>query len=126
MSDTELPGQVSEFVLAYIDSIPELEALLLTRTERSTQWHAATLATRLYVDLRTATAVLDALERRGLLRRGDDGFSYGPKTPELEAAVEALTDAHRRFLIPVTGIIHSKTRTALRDFADAFRLREEK
>jgi hypothetical protein len=126
MTNTELPGPVKEFLLDHIDSIPELEALLLARTERGMHWLPATLAARLYVDVRTATAVLDALERRGLLMRGEAGFSYGPKTPELEAAVEALTDAHRRFLIPVTSIIHSKTRTALRDFADAFRLREEK
>jgi DNA-binding MarR family transcriptional regulator len=126
MTHTELPGPVKQFLLDHIDSIPELEALLLARMEPGTHWQAATLAARLYVDTRTATAVLDALERRGLLRRGEDGFSYGPRTPELEAAVEALTDAHRRLLIAVTGTIHSKTRTALRDFADAFRLREEK
>ena len=126
MTNTDLPGPVREFLLDHIDSIPELEALLLARMERGTRWQAATLAARLHVDVRTATAVLDALERRGLLMRGEAGFSYGPRTPELEAAVEALTDAHRRFLIPVTSVIHSKVRTGLRDLADAFRRREEK
>jgi hypothetical protein len=126
MTNTELPGPVKEFLRDHIDSIPELEALLLARRERGTHWQAATLAARLHVDVRTATAVLDALERRGLLMRSEAGFSYGPRTPELEAAVDALTDAHRRFLIPVTSVIHSKIRTGLRDLADAFRLREKK
>jgi hypothetical protein len=62
------------------------------------------------VDRRTATAVLDALARRGLLTRGEAGFSYEPKTPALEGAIEALTDAHRRLLIPMTSLIHAKIR----------------
>lgn len=124
MTNSDLPELVREFLLDHIDSIPELEALLLARTERGTRWQAATLAARLYVDLRTATAVLDALERRGLLMRAETGFSYGPRTPELEAAVDALTEAYRRLLKPVTRVIHAKMRTG--DVAETCRTGREK
>jgi hypothetical protein len=46
MTNTELPGPVKQFLLDHIDSIPELEALLLARSEPGTHWQAATLADR--------------------------------------------------------------------------------
>jgi hypothetical protein len=111
MSNTEVPRAVEEFLLNHIDSIPELESLLLIRAEPAMVWQPAMLAVRLHIDVQAATRVLVALERRGLLSRGEAGFIYAPKSAELDAAIEALTKAYRRLLIPITSIVHAKTRT---------------
>jgi hypothetical protein len=125
MSDAELPASVREFVVRHLDSVAELEGLLLARSDRDTRWTAGALAERLYIGEPAAALVLAALSRRGLLSEERDGFLYAPSSAELEQAVEALASAYPRFLIPITLAIHSKPR-ALRDFAEAFRLREEK
>ena len=55
-----------------------------------------------------------------------ESFRYDPATDTLRAEVDALSTAYPQFLIPITRIIHAKPRAALREFADACRLREEK
>jgi hypothetical protein len=114
--------RVRELVLRYIDSVAELEALLLLRAEEG-PWRHETLAPRLYVDDRTADQVLMALHRGGLVSRADDGFRYAPRSDALRRAVGELADSYPKFLIPMTHLIHSKSRSALRDFAGAFTLR---
>jgi hypothetical protein len=111
MSNTEVPRAVEEFLLKHIESIPELESLLLIRAGPAMLWQPAILAARLHVDVEVATTVLDALERRGLLSRREAGFIYAPKSVELDTAIEALTKAYRRLLIPITSMVHAKTRT---------------
>jgi hypothetical protein len=125
MSDTELPESVKEFVLRHLDSVAELEGLLLVRSDRDHQWTTATLSARLYIGEAGASHVLTALARRGLLASDGNAFVYAPASADLDGAVEALARAYPRFLIPITLAIHEKPR-ALRDFADAFRLREGK
>jgi hypothetical protein len=118
-----LPQAVADFVLRHLDSVAELEGLLLLRAN-PVAWTPEALAERLYVDQRASSLVLTALHRRGLVSRGDDGFRYAPESESLRAAVDALAELYPRFLIQITHLIHSKPRQALRDFADAFKLRE--
>ena len=124
--DSQLPDAVANFVLRHVDSVAELEALLLVRSSGSQVWDTALLARRLYVSDTDAAGVLKALHRRGLLAREGDTFRYAPTPDERCAEVDMLAAAYPKFLIPITNLIHGKPRASLRDFADAFRLREEK
>jgi hypothetical protein len=120
----ELPQTVRQFVLRHLDSVAELEALLLIRSEEGRPWGAPALAARLYIDERAADHVLTALHRRGLVATADDeGYRYAPGSDTLRAGVDELAQSYPRFLIPITQLIHSKPQSALREFADAFRLR---
>jgi hypothetical protein len=122
----EVPDLVKEFVLRHIDSVAELEGLLLARSEIGRAWDASQLARRLYVTDHAAAEVLGALHRHGLMARDGERFLYAPSSESVRSQVDALAAAYPRFLIPITHMIHSKPRQALREFADAFRLREEK
>jgi hypothetical protein len=121
----ELSDDIRQFLLRSIDSVAELEALLLMRREAETPWDARRLAARLYIDPQAAAGVLDTLHRRGLLAVDGDEFSYMPARDELRASVDALADVHTRLLIPITHLLHSKPRPAVQQFADAFRLRDK-
>jgi hypothetical protein len=124
--DAQLPDDVRAFVLKYIDSVAELEALLLTRSAAGQPWAVPELARRLYVTEAEAATVVRALHRRGLLSQDGDAFRYEPRHDELRRGVDGLAAAYPRFLIPLTKLVHGKPSASLRDFADAFRLREEK
>jgi hypothetical protein len=119
-----LPPRVAAFLTRHINSVAELEALLLARTQPADAWRAATLAQRLYVSEATAGAVLESLRRHGLLARRETGYGYAPEFESLREDVEELAAAYPRFLIRITHLIHGRSRGA-RDFAEAFRLREE-
>lgn len=121
-----LPEIVRAFILKYVDSVAELEALLLAHSAAAQVWDVAQFAGRLYISEREALGVLQALHRRGLLAREGDAFRYGPAQDALRADVDALAAAYPRFLIPISNLVHSKPAASLRQFADAFRLREDK
>jgi hypothetical protein len=123
--EARLPDAVRDFVLRTLDSVAELEALLLARAHRDQSWTVPELAQRLYITEAAAAGVLHALQRRGLLVAERGGWRFAPISEVMMADVEALAAAYPRHLIPITHVIHAKPRAALRDFADAFRLREE-
>jgi hypothetical protein len=126
MDQFELPADVQDFVLRYIDTVAELEGLLLAFGAPKKAWLASELGGRLYTSEPEAAAVLAALHGRGLLTRAHESFTFGPASPELERQVAQVAAAYPRCLIPLTRLIHAKPRQALRDFADAFRLRDKK
>ncbi len=125
MTVEQLPDAVRAFVLKSIDSVAELEALLLVRSTGPQPWGVSELAARLYISEAEAGTVLQALHRRALMARDGSVYRYTPPDA-LRVDVDLLADAYPRFLIPITNLIHSKPRASLRDFADAFKLREEK
>jgi hypothetical protein len=121
-----LPESVRAFILKYLDSVAQLEALLLAHSTVAQTWDVAQLARRLYISEREAEGVLQALHRRGLVTREEMAYRYGPVPDTLRADVDALAAAYPRFLIPISNLVHSKPAASLREFADAFKLREDR
>ncbi|HYC01420.1 MAG TPA: hypothetical protein VEC57_19965 [Candidatus Limnocylindrales bacterium] len=109
-----------------IDSVPELEALLLLREHPNRGWTTKDAGERLYVSKPVASHVLSVLAERGFAEEAGGTFRYSPASPELAAIVDALATAYSRHLIEVTHLIHSKPSASIRHFAEAFRLRKEK
>lgn len=126
MTHEVVPDAVRTLIAERIDSIPELEAVLLLRQHRDQSWSVEEAGQRLYVSSTVAGHILAVLCDRGLLARTDLGFQYAPATPELEASVTLLANTYSKHLIAVTNIVHAKPSASVRLFAQAFRLRKEK
>lgn len=109
----------------HIDSIPHLEALILL-AENPRPWTAGEIAERLYIPPEHAKAVLDDLVQRRLIHSKEAAeFSYFFHADEtLRAMMDAVTDLHRRQLVRVTALIHSRASSSLQEFAKAFRFRK--
>jgi hypothetical protein len=116
---------VRRLILEAIDSVPELEALLLLRDTPGKSWTPDTASARLYVSKTVAAYTLDVLSKRGFLEEKPDGFMYRPFTPALAEAVDALARTYAASLVPVTQLIHTKPGPSVQDFARAFRLRKD-
>ena len=69
MTEEGVPAEVREFLLACIDSVAELEALLLLRENPGQDWDATTLARRLYVTDTEGAKILDHLVQCSLAER---------------------------------------------------------
>ena len=108
-----------------IDSVPELEAVLLLRTHRDRPWSVEEAGARLYVSETVAAHVLSALTERGVLAAEGPLYRYAPIRPELDLVVQDLASTYSTNLIAVTRLIHGKPTDSVRQFADAFRLRKE-
>jgi len=121
-----IPEVVSRLVAERIDSVPELEAILLLRNHRSRAWTPEDAAQRLYVSSSNAAQILAALVRRGILKRNHGHYRYAPEDEQLEAAIDELAAAYASELIALTHMIHAKPSRSIREFADAFRFRKGK
>jgi hypothetical protein len=123
MADDPISPTVRRLIADRIDSVPELEALLLLRETREREWTAEEAGQRLYVSTAVAGHVLGTLAERDFFVRAGDRYQYAPAWSELAATVDELAQTYARQLVAVTELIHTKPSASLRQFADAFRLR---
>lgn len=124
MPSDSIPDDVRGFVSRYIDTIAELEALLLLRRERSAPWTAVELSQRLYITEAAASDVLTKLSADDLIVNDEMEFRYNA-TSELAALVDKVAETYRQQLIPMTHLVHSKP-GRIREFANAFKLRKDR
>jgi hypothetical protein len=116
-----IPESVRKLIAEHIDSIEQLEVLLLLREHRGRTWTVAELSEHIRSSLTSVRGRLDGLVRRGLVEERSPNYQYAA-AGELDAAVAELgrTYLERRFT--VIDLIFSKPNDKLRAFADAFRV----
>jgi hypothetical protein len=125
MADDLIPAEVREFIHTYIESIADLEALLLLARDAHAKWTAASVAEQLYIEEPQSGDVLARLCAGGLARcqAGTFWFNDGPDGPR--AIVERLAELYTSHLIPVTNLVHARP-TGARAFAAAFKFRKDR
>ena len=121
-----IPEDVRRFLLQCIDSVEQLEVLLLLHKAPDEAWSAETVAQALYSNP-------DSIARRlaGLLANGlvapvlSSSYRYHPKSAELGATVTLLAQTYRQRRVAVITVIASKPMENVRAFSEAFRLRKK-
>jgi len=124
MTEEGVPPEIRAFLFACIESVAELEALLLLREVPTQCWDAGTLARRLYIGESEGAKILDHLAACELAARGEAGFRYHVRDAERQRLVDGLADSHARHLVPLTRLIHERA-SGMRKFADAFKFRKD-
>lgn len=118
---------VDRFILAEIDSVPHLEALLLLWRRAPQSVTAEQIAKQLYIPQWQGAMIAEDLHRRGLIERGSGPeFFFDTSREERNQLLQAVEATYRRELIRISGIIHSKASPGVRAFANAFRFRKDK
>jgi hypothetical protein len=124
MGHDHIPDDIRAFIVRFIDSVTQLEALLLVRANPDEAWDVAGIAKRLYVSEHDVIEALNRLCANGLLDCSEHIYRYTKVSAENQANVERLALLYSRYLIPITNIIHSNSRP-IRAFADAFKFRKD-
>jgi hypothetical protein len=128
MTDEVIPSDIQQFILLHIDSIAQLEGLLMLRADPQKKWTAHAVAQALYIQELQASTLLMRLLQQGFLKaeESDAGLHYQyHSNTELHDMVEHLAGLYRQYLVPITNLIHSKSRTRIQEFANAFRIRKD-
>jgi len=123
MADQYISDELRGFILERIDSVAQIEALLLIRSDPLSQWSATRLAERLYIGEAEAAEALSRLCACHLLFCVDDIYRLEGVPEQNRALIEQLVEVYSRHLIPVTNLIHSKPRR-IGSFAEAFKFRK--
>ena len=119
--------EVERFLLDSIDTVPHLEALLLIFQSPATVWTVAELAARIYVNDKQASGILDDLTRRSLIARVEQSppkYQYNERSDTQTQLLHKVAQSYRTQLVQVTRFIHSNASASVRDFARAFRLKD--
>ncbi len=122
-------AEVYRFIMQEIDSVSQLEGLLLLWHNRPTPWTVSDLAKRLYVNAEMAREILLDLTRKqliGMLPGQPETYHYESKSVEQDQLMASVDTTYRREIVRVSTMIHSKPSPAVRDFARAFRFTKEK
>jgi hypothetical protein len=128
LRESGLPEAVRRFIVDHIDSVEQLEILLLLYQQQGRTWSAEAVARELRIAAISAGERLEDLVRTGLLAREDGDpveYRYTPGNSTLDAAVGGLATAYSERRVTVINLIFSKPVDRIRTFADAFRLRRD-
>jgi hypothetical protein len=128
VGETSISARVQHFLAAHVESVLELEVLLLLRERPERSWTAAELAQDLKIDAAWAGGQLGKLAADKILQRGGENsgqYRYAPASPEMDAVIGEVANAYASHRVTIIGLIFSKPTSTLKTFADAFRIRKE-
>lgn len=127
MPSDEIPAAVLSFIIKRIDSVTELETLLIMSAEESREWSIDEIAARIYTASPSAAAVLQALRRRNLVSVNASGtrFQFSPSSEDERQVVVQTATAYRANLISIATLIHNKASGPVQEFARAFSLKKD-
>ena len=132
MSEESLPQPVRQLIAERIDSVVQLEVLLLLARHPDQAFTPHGVSQTLRIDANWAAGELATLRGRGLAGVGaptaaesgsEPAFRYAPANGELDAAVQELGRAYADRRVAVVSFIFSKPLDKIQTFADAFRIR---
>jgi predicted ArsR family transcriptional regulator len=128
VGEDDLPAAVKALINDCIDSVEQLEILLLLHKGRGRRFSAADVCAELRTNGDSTRERLDELVSRGLAVAGDDdGRRVYQLVPDRdrERAVAAVAEAYDARRVSVITFVVTKPVDRIRSFADAFRLRRD-
>jgi len=124
----DFSADIKQFIDQNIESLAQLEALLLLRAEPARTWDAPSIAKALYIPLELAEALLVEFGRRGFVKPTAESptqFCYNPADKAVGQLIDRVADAYQDRRVAIISLIYSKPLNKVQTFADAFRLRKE-
>ena len=127
MSD-EFSLKLRQFIEHHIESVPQLEALLLVRKEPQRDWGPDEIAKALYIPQEAAMSLLHDFVRRGFAIEtppSKNRYAYRVNDAETDKLIDELQAAYQLRRVAVISLIYSKPLNKVQTFADAFRFGKE-
>jgi hypothetical protein len=126
---SRIPDRVFAFLGEKIDTVPELESLLLLWEDPKRTWTPDELAARIYVPSAQAAVILQALQRRQLAfatAEQPERFGYEGAWDVSGDRMAEIAASYRRNVVQIATFIHSGASASVREFARAFDLKKER
>lgn len=122
MSENDIPKAVRDFVFEYIDSVEQLEILLLLESDSDKTWTASELNSQLRSNLNSVEKRLSLLLSQNLVNKSEeDHYSISLQSKDTLETIRSLADFYRGHRYRILEMIFSPMKKS-RDLAEAFRL----
>jgi DNA-binding IclR family transcriptional regulator len=106
-----LSTEVEDFITKHIDSMGEMDVLLLLAQDSSRWWSAESVYEQIKSSRPSLIRRLETLTRKGLLVSKDEAeisYRFSPTTPELTIAIQALKEAYAERRLKVLECLSRK------------------
>ncbi len=123
----DLPGDVERFIAEHVDSLEQLEILLLLRSHRPRDFDAREVTAELRLGPASAPERLADMVARGFFAAQGEPprYRYAPGAAETERVINELARCYTERRVSVIAQIFAPRDGSARTFADAFRLRRK-
>lgn len=125
MSEEGVPATVLQFVNRHIESLEELEILLLLHTEPSKAWTVAEIFQKIQSTQMSVQHRLLQFEASGLIEAKGDGYRFKGNHEPIASVVAALAENYKDRRIRIIEAIYGAKCDPAQTFADAFKLRKK-
>ena len=124
--ESGVPAPVRRFIAGHIESVGQLEVLLLLRAAADKEWTTDEVARAVVTQHASAEGWLEQLRADELITLAAERYRYSPPNADVERAIDELAESYAKYRVAVIGLIFSKPSEHVRDFPEAFRLRRPK
>ena len=124
----DISADVRQFIDQNIESLAQLEALILLWRDPQRGWDAKEIGKALYIPPDSAAALLADFRRRGFIKvepQENIRYSYQVVEQRVDQIISDVATAYQDRRVAVISLIYSKPLNKVQTFADAFRLRKE-
>ena len=127
LSNGEITPEIERFIHDNINSIEQMEILLLLFSTPQKEWSAIQVSQKLYRQPESAAVKLEELRDRGILSVREEGqllYRYIPNSHQ-DAVIRGLDRAYQIRKDAVIDLVFNRSSDTLRAFSNAFRIRRE-
>lgn len=126
MATSSLPLDIKELLTDYIDSVAQLEALMLFLRDPQHSWTPETLSKELRSSHTSAAKQMAQLANSGFIRTNEKNeYYFAPANEKLRTGAEKLNDVFKEKQVAVIAFLYERPTDKLKGFADAFKLRKD-
>lgn len=129
LTESDIPEPVRRFLAAHIDSIEQLEVLMLLRAHAARAWSADDVNRELRSSVMSIRDRLGDLAGKGFLVAGEvEGalaYRYAPADGEASRLIDALASAYKARRLAVITLIYARPENDVAALSGAFEIRGE-
>jgi len=129
VSEKVFSEELERFIAAEVNSLEQLEILLLLSGNPHKWWTATGVYEVITSSVQSVQDRLNEMVARGILRKEAENevrFQFKPTNDAVWNITSELRDAYKERSVKVVQAIYSKPPDAVQEFARAFRVRKEK
>ncbi|HMN68196.1 MAG TPA: hypothetical protein PKC28_06620 [Bdellovibrionales bacterium] len=119
MPTSGIPEDIKQFIFAHIDSVEQLEVLMLLRQDLTKSYTPTEVANEMRTSPASATLRLNTLTNQGFVEMNDGSYRFAAGATGSGELLDRLTEIYRVRRHKVLELIFSPMKRA-RNFADAF------
>jgi hypothetical protein len=126
VAEQDFPDELKRFVAAHLDTVDQLEVLLLLQRRPAEVWTPERVSAELRTSPMSAAMRLARLCATGLCEEAEGGVRLRPADAGIERAIQLVAAAYRERRVSLIALIYARPPEGVRAFADAFRLKKDK